>query len=75
MVNLSTISKDTYKQLGFKNKSRAIVFIKSVLQTKVTKYKTAEQLANHIKPKLNNLTSLGMDINDKETYKIGRAHV
>ena len=68
MVNLSTISKDTYKELGFKNKSKAIAFIKGVLQTKVTKYKTAEQLTNHIKPKLSNLTSLGMDINDKGLY-------
>jgi DUF917 family protein len=68
MVNLSTISKDTYKELGFKNKSKAIAFIKGVLQTKVTKYKTTEQLTNHIKPKLTNLTSLGMDINDKGLY-------
>ena len=69
MVNLSSISKDTYKQLGFKNKSIAISFIKGVLQTKTTKYKTEQQLANHIKPKLNNLTSLGMNINDKTMYK------
>ena len=69
MVNLNLISKEKFKELGFKNKSLAIVFIKSVLQTKVTKYKTVEQLAHHIKPKINNLKSLGMDINNKETYK------
>ena len=39
MVNLNLISKDKYKELGFKGKSSAIIFTKSVLQTKVHKTK------------------------------------
>ena len=66
MVNLNLISKDKFKELGFNSKSLAIIFIKSVLQTKVQKCKTVEQFAHHIRPKINNLKSLGMDINNKE---------
>ena len=69
MINLNLISKDKFKELEFKSKSLAIVFIKSVIQTKVHNYKTVEQLTYHIRPKINNLKSLGMDINNKETYK------
>ena len=56
--------------MGFKNKSRAIAFIKTTLQTKVTKFKTVEQLAHHIKPKINNMVKLGIDINAKENSTI-----
>ena len=44
MVNLNLISKDKFKQMGFKNKSTAIAFIKTTLQTKVNKFKTVDQL-------------------------------
>ena len=70
MVNLNLISKDKFKEMRFKNKSRAIAFIKTTLQTKVTKFKTAEQLAHHIKPKINNMVKLGIDINAKENSTI-----
>ena len=53
MVNLNLISKDKFKGLGFKSKSLAIIFIKAVLQTKVHKYKTVEQL-EYINTKLLN---------------------
>ena len=52
--------------MGFKNKSTAIAFIKTVLQTKVNRFNTIEQLAQHVKPKINNMTSLGIDINAKQ---------
>ena len=70
MVNLNLISKDKFKQMGFKNKSTAIAFIKTTLQTKVNKFKTVEQLAHHVKPKINNLINLGIDINAKENSTI-----
>ena len=69
MVNLSTIDKDVYKSLGFKNKSVGITLIKEVLKTKVTQYKTVPALVQHIKPKINNLINLGFDVNDKKIYK------
>ena len=69
MVNLSTIDKNVYKSLGFKNKSIGQTMIKQVLQTKVTKYKTVPSLLQHIKPKISNLVNLGFDINDKKMYK------
>jgi hypothetical protein len=73
MVNLNLISKDKFKQMGFKNKSTAIAFIKTTLQTKVNKFKTVERLAHHVKPKINNLINLGIDINVKENSTIHKA--
>jgi energy-coupling factor transporter ATP-binding protein EcfA2 len=52
--------------MGFKNKSTAIAFIKTVLQTKVNRFNTIEQLAQHVKPKINNMKDLGIDINAKQ---------
>jgi hypothetical protein len=51
MVNLSTIDKNVYKSLGFKNKSIGQTMIKEVLQTKVTNFKTIPALVQHIKPR------------------------
>ena len=73
MVNLNLISKDKFKQMGFKNKSTAIAFIKTTLQTKVNKFKTVKQLAHHVKPKINNLINLGIDVNVKENSTIHKA--
>ena len=73
MVNLNLISKDKFKQMGFKNKSTGIAFIKTTLQTKVTKFKTVEQLAHHVKPKINNMINLGIDINAKQNSTIHKA--
>jgi hypothetical protein len=73
MLNLQSISKDTYKELGFKNRTRGIVFNMGVLNTKVTKYKTVQQLTNHIKSKINHISSLGIDINDKKNSGIYKA--
>ena len=70
MVNLNLISKDKFQKMGFKNKSTAIAFIKTVLQTKVNRFNTIEQLAQHVKPKINNMTSLGIDINTKQNSTI-----
>ena len=70
MVNLNLISKDKFQKMGFKNKSTAIAFIKTVLQTKVNRFNTIEQLAQHVKPKINNMTSLGIDINAKQNSVI-----
>ena len=69
MVNLSTIDKNVYKSLGFKNKSIGQTMIKEVLQTKVTNYKTVPALLQHIRPRISNLVNLGLDINDKKMYK------
>ena len=56
--------------MGFKNKSTAITFIKTVLQTKVNKFNAIEQIEHHIKPKINNMISLGIDINVKQNTTI-----
>jgi 5-methylcytosine-specific restriction enzyme A len=69
MVNLSTIDKNVYKSLGFKNKSIGQTMIKEVLQTKVTNYKTVPALVEHLKPRIRNLINLGFDINDKKLNK------
>jgi hypothetical protein len=52
MVNLNLISKDKFQEMGFKNKATGIAFIKTVLLTKVNRFNTIEQLAQHIKPNL-----------------------
>ena len=44
MVNLNLISKDKFQKMGFKNKVRGIVFIKTVLLTNVNRFNTIEQL-------------------------------
>jgi hypothetical protein len=69
MVNLSTIDKNVYKSLGFKNKSIGQTMIKEVLQTKVTNFKTIPALVQHLKPRIRNLINLGFDINDKKLNK------
>jgi hypothetical protein len=66
MVNLNLISKDKFQKMGFKNKATGIAFIKTVLQTKVNRFNTIEQLAQHVKPKINNMKDLGIDINAKQ---------
>ena len=72
MVNLNLISKDKFQKMGFKNKSTAIAFIKTVLQTKVNRFNTIEQLAQHVKPKINNMKDLGIDINSKQNSIINK---
>ena len=70
MVNLNLISKDKFQKMGFKNKATGIAFIKTVLQTKVNRFNTIEQLAQHVKPKINNMKDLGIDINAKQNSTI-----
>ena len=68
MVNLSTIDKNVYKSLGFKNKSIGQTMIKEVLQTKTTNFKTVPALVQHLRPKISNLMNMGFDVNDKKVY-------
>ena len=70
MVNLNLISKDKFQKMGFKNKATGIAFIKTVLQTKVNRFNTIEQLTHHVKPKINNMINLGIDINAKQNTTI-----
>ena len=70
MVNLNLISKDKFQKMGFKNKATGIAFIKTVLQTKVNRFNTIEQLAHHIKPKINNMKDSGIDVNSKQNSNI-----
>ena len=60
-MNLNLISKDKFQKMGFKNKSTAIAFIKTVLLTNVNRFNTIEQLAQHVKPKINKMKDLGVD--------------
>jgi len=71
-VNLNLISKDKFQKMGFKNKATGIAFIKTVLQTKVNRFNTIEQLAQHVKPKINNMKDLGIDINSKQNSIINK---
>ncbi len=73
MVNLNLISTDKFQKMGFKNKATGIAFIKTVLQTKVNRFNTIEQLAQHVKPKINNMKDLGIDINAKQNSTIHKA--
>jgi len=73
MVVLSKLTTDFYKSLGFKNRTTGINFTKYVLQATANKYKTEEDFKKFLKPKISNLSSLGIDINDKKssnTFKI-----
>jgi post-segregation antitoxin (ccd killing protein) len=72
MVNLNLISKDKFQKMGFKNKATGIAFIKTVLQTKVNRFNTIEQLTHHVKPKINNMKDLGIDINAKQNSTINK---
>jgi 5-methylcytosine-specific restriction protein A len=66
MVNLNLISKDKFQKMGFKNKTTGIAFIKTILQTKVNRFNTIEQLTTHVKPKINKIKDLGIDVNVKQ---------
>ena len=46
-----------------------IAFIKTTLQTKVTKFKTVDQLTHHVEPKINNMTKVDIDINANKTQE------
>ena len=73
MVVLSKLTTDFYKSLGFKNRTTGINFTKYVLQATANNYKTEEDFKKFLKPKISNLSSLGIDINDKKssnTFKI-----
>ena len=73
MVVLSKLATDFYKSLEFKNRTTGINFTKYVLQATANKYKTEEDFKRFLKPKISNLSSLGIDINDKKssnTFKI-----
>jgi hypothetical protein len=73
MVVLSKIATDFYKYLGFKNRTAGINFTIYVLQVTADKYKTEEDFKRFLKPKISNLSSLGIDINDKKssnTFKV-----
>jgi len=67
MLVLSKLKTDFYKSLGLKNRSTAIYFTEYVLQVTANKYKTAEDLERFLKPKILNLSSLGININDKKS--------
>ncbi len=78
MVILSKLEVKDFTELGFKNKSKGIAFISGILQTKANKYKTVDDLKNHLRPKLHNLTTLGIDINDKansDAFKLLKINV
>ena len=66
MVVLSKLTTDFYKSLGFKNRTTGINFTKYVLQATANKNKTEEDFKRFLKPKISNLSSLGIDINDKK---------
>ncbi len=66
MVNLSKVKSNLFQSLGFNSKSSAISFIKGTSQINTKNYKTEQELKNDLKPKLSNLTSLGIDLNDKK---------
>ncbi len=73
MVVLSKFATDFYKSLGFKNRTTGINLAKYVLQAAANKYKTEEDFKQFLKPKFSNSSSLGIDINDKNssiTFKI-----
>ena len=66
MVVLTKLATDFYKSLGFKNRTAGINFTIYVLQVTADKYKTEEDFKRFLKPKISNLSSLGIDINDKK---------
>ena len=70
MVVLTKIEPSFFKSLGFKNRTSGITFIKYVLQVIPNKYKTENDLKKYLQPKISNLESLGININDKANSKI-----
>ncbi len=73
MVVLSKLATEFYKYPGFKNRTTGINFTKHVLQVTPNKYKTEGDLKQFLKPKISNLSSLGIDIYDKkssDTFKL-----
>ncbi len=73
MVVLSKLATDFYKSPWIKNRTTGINFTKYVLQATANKYKTEEDFERFLEPKISNLSSLGIDINDKKsinTFKI-----
>jgi hypothetical protein len=67
MVVLSKLATGFYKNLGFKNRTTGANFIKYVLQVTSNKYKTEKEFEQYLTPKISNLSSLGIDINDKKS--------
>ncbi len=73
MVVLSKLATDFYKSLGFRNRTTGTNFTKYILQATANKYKTKEDFKRFLEHKISNLSSLGIDINDKKssnTFKI-----
>jgi len=70
MVVLTKIEPEFFKSLGFKNRTSGVTFIKYVLQVIPNKYKTENDLKKYLQPKISNLESLGININDKANSKI-----
>ncbi len=66
---IKTRDRFFYKSLGLKNRFVGIDFTKYVLQVTANKYKTEEDFHRFLKPKISNLSSLGIDINDKKSSK------
>jgi hypothetical protein len=67
MVVLSKLATDFYESLRFKNRTTGIYFTKYVLQVTANKYKIEEDFKKFLKPKFLNLSSFGIDINDKKS--------
>ncbi len=64
---MSKLATDFYKSLGFKNRTTGINFTKYFHQATANKYKTEEDFKRFLKPKISNLSSLGININDKKS--------
>ncbi len=69
MVVLSKLATDFINLLDLKINpwTTGINFTKYVLQATANKYKTEEDFKRFLEPKISNLSSLGIDINDKKS--------
>ncbi len=70
MVQVTKLSKDEINETGFKNRSIAATFMKTVLKKSPKDFKKKEDLISTLKKEYNKMKNFGIDLN--ETSKIDR---
>ena len=63
MVNLQKINPDVFKELGFKNRTKGISFIRNTLGIQSSKYKNEQHFKKEIQSLVNTFSNAGFEIN------------
>ena len=67
MVQVTKLSKSEINGTGFKNRTVAAKFMKTVLNKKARDFKKKEDLINTLKREFNKMKNFGIDLNEAST--------